>query len=120
MDAIGFSLETFDAIGGFRTRDGEFEIDASGEFPDGAKFEGIEDLKKILLDRRDEFARCLTEKMMIYAIGRGLEYYDRGSVRDIQKQVAADDYRMQSLIKQIVLSPPFRSRGGVTATASSD
>lgn len=113
MDAIGFALENFDPIGAFRTADGEFEIDASGEFPDGATFTGIEDLKTILLERRDEFTRCLAEKMMIYALGRGLEYYDRAAVREIESAVAADGYKMQTLIREIVMSPPFRSRGGL-------
>lgn len=113
MDAIGFALENFDPIGAFRTQDGEFAIDASGEFPDGATFTGIEDLKRILMERREEFTRCLTEKMLIYALGRGLEYYDRASVRAIETAVAADDFKMQTLIREIVLSPPFRSRGGL-------
>ena len=117
MDAIGFALENFDAIGAFRTSDGEFEIDASGEFPDGASFVGVEELKRILLEKSDDFTRCLTEKMLIYALGRGLEYYDRAAVREIQASVAADGYRLRTLIKQIVLSPPFQSRGGVDASA---
>ncbi|HRF01863.1 MAG TPA: DUF1592 domain-containing protein [Pirellulaceae bacterium] len=119
MDPIGFALESFDAIGAYRTMDGEFEIDSVGEFPDGTRFEGVEDLKTILRQRRDDFAQCLTEKLMIYALGRGLQYYDRPTVVRISRQAAADGDRFSSLIRAIVASPAFRSRGPYLSPAES-
>jgi hypothetical protein len=112
MDPIGFALENYNAIGAFRSKDGEFEIDPSGEFADGTKFAGPEDMKAILQSRRDEFTRCLTEKMLTYALGRGLEYYDRPSVERIAKSLAASDYRFSVLVTEIAKSDPFRQRRG--------
>lgn len=110
MDPIGFALENFDAVGAYRTKDGNFDVDASGEFPDGSKFAGPEDLKKIILQRKDEFARCLTEKLMIYALGRGMEYYDRPAVDRILKALTGGEYRFSVLVRAIVRSDAFRQR----------
>jgi hypothetical protein len=112
MDAIGFALENFDAIGAFRTKDGPFEIDASGEFPDGTQFQGPTELKALVRQRKDEFVRCLTEKMLTYALGRGLEVYDRPTIERIVKSLSAADYRFSLLVTQIVQSDPFRQRRG--------
>jgi hypothetical protein len=112
MDPIGFALENFNAVGAFRTKDGAFDIDASGEFADGAKFQGPEDLKTIIQGKSDLFARCLAEKMLIYALGRGLEYYDRPTVERIVQAVAANDYKFSALVIEIVKSDPFRLRRG--------
>lgn len=114
MDPIGFAMENFDAIGKFRTKDGEQAIDTSGQLPDGTLFSGIEDLKQILLNRKNQFAKCLTEKMLTYAIGRGLEYYDKPTVDHIVNELKAKDYKMSVLITEIVNSDPFRFRRGTT------
>jgi hypothetical protein len=111
MDPIGFALENYDAVGAFRTKDGSFEIDASGEFADGSKFTGPGDLKSIILAKREDFVRCLTEKMLTYALGRGIEYYDRPTIEKIVGAMPGQDYKMHSLIREIVLSEPFLKRG---------
>ncbi len=112
MDAIGFALENYNAIGAFRMKDGTLDIDATGELPDGTSFHGIADLKQILKERKQHFARCLTEKMLTYALGRGLEYYDRPTLERIVAQLEAKDYRSTVLITEIVKSEPFRLRRG--------
>jgi hypothetical protein len=113
MDPIGFALENFDAVGAFRTKDGTFEIDASGEFSDGTKFTGPADLKRIVMERKDEFCRCLTEKLLIYALGRGLEHYDRPTVERILKALPAGNYKFSVLMQEIVKSDAFRQRRGI-------
>ena len=112
MDPIGFALENYNAIGAFRKKDGGLEIDTTAVLPDGTTFDGIADLKQILKDRKQEFVRCLTEKMLIYALGRGLEYYDRPSVDRIVAQLESEGYRSSVLITEIVKSDPFRLRRG--------
>jgi len=111
MDPIGFSLENYDAVGAFRTKDGAFDIDASGEFADGSRFSGPGDLKSILMSKTEDFVRCLTEKMMTYALGRGIEYYDRPTIEKIVQAMPGKQYKMQALIQEIVLSEPFLKRG---------
>ncbi|GMU21692.1 MAG: hypothetical protein AMXMBFR13_17820 [Phycisphaerae bacterium] len=110
MDPIGFGLENYDAVGAWRTRDGEFEIDASGMLPEGERFEGPTELQRILLAQQNLFRRCLTQKVLTYALGRGLEYYDRCAVDAICRQVADSGDRMGVLILEIVKSAPFRRR----------
>ena len=112
MDPIGFALENYNAIGAFRTKEGELEIDTTAELPDGTSFDGIADLKQILKDRKQQFVRCLTEKMLTYALGRGLEYYDRPTVDRIVTQLEFEGYRSSVLITEIVKSDPFRLRRG--------
>ena len=112
MDAIGFALENYNAIGAFRTKEGELEIDTTAELPDGTAFNGIADLKQLLKDRKQQFVRCLTEKMLTYALGRGLEYYDRPTVDRIVAQLESEGYRSSVLITEIVKSDPFRLRRG--------
>ena len=112
MDPLGFGLENFDAIGAWRDRDGEFAIDASGELPDGSKFKRPAELKEILKAKKDDFARCLAEKMLTYALGRGLEYYDKCAVDEIADQLAKHDYKFSALILEIVASDPFQLRRG--------
>ncbi|MFM8572715.1 MAG: DUF1592 domain-containing protein [Pirellula sp.] len=111
MDPIGFALENYDAIGAFRTKDGAFDIDATGEFADGSKFSGPGDLKSIILSKREEFVRCLTEKMLTYALGRGIEYYDRPTIEKILQAMPGHEYKIHALIREIVLSDPFLKRG---------
>jgi Protein of unknown function (DUF1592)/Protein of unknown function (DUF1588)/Protein of unknown function (DUF1585)/Protein of unknown function (DUF1587)/Protein of unknown function (DUF1595)/Cytochrome C oxidase, cbb3-type, subunit III len=110
MDPIGFSTENFDAIGRWRTREGDTEIDASGSLPDGTKFEGIAGLQSALLKRPELFVSTMTEKLLTYALGRGLEYYDAAAVRNIVREARAHDFQFSSLITGIVRSTPFQMR----------
>ncbi|MFI5385284.1 MAG: DUF1592 domain-containing protein [Fimbriimonadales bacterium] len=108
MDGLGFALENFDAIGAWRTKDGPFDIDASGELPDGSKFTGPAELRSILLRKKNLFVRCLSEKMLTYALGRGLESYDDMAVDKIVRTVSNGDYKFSVLVKAVVESDPFR------------
>lgn len=111
MDQLGFGLENFDVIGGWRDRDGRFEIDASGTLPGDVHFDGPAQLMQILSEQnKSAFSRCLAEKMLTYALGRGLESYDRCAVDDIIKQLEQNDYRFGALVRAIVSSEPFRFR----------
>ena len=110
MDPLGFGLENFDPIGRWRTSIGNQPVDSTGVLPDGRKFEGPAQLKKVLLERKDDFIRNLAEKMLAYALGRGLEYYDVPTVKQISKTLAADGYRSSRLITEIVKSYPFQFR----------
>jgi hypothetical protein len=112
MDAIGFAFENYDAIGAYREKDGRFEIDSAGEFADGTRFQGAQDLKAIIAERKTPFARCLTEKMLTYALGRGAESYDRPAVERIVQRLEEDDYRFSALVTEIVKSDPFLKRRG--------
>jgi hypothetical protein len=112
MDPLGFGLENFDGIGGWRTKDGDFDIDASGELSGGAKFNGPRELKTILLARQDDFVHCLAEKMLTYALGRGVEYSDRCTVEDIATAVKQNDHKFASMILAIVESDAFQKRRG--------
>jgi hypothetical protein len=111
MDALGFGFENFDGIGRWRDRDGRYEIDPSGELPGGVTFSGPGELKAILRDMKRQFTRCLAEKLLIYALGRGLESQDRCVVDDIVSSVENSGYRFSSLVAAIVASDPFRHRG---------
>jgi hypothetical protein len=122
MDPLGFALENYNAIGQWRTEDANQPIDASGVLPNGTNFKGSAELKTILLQNRDAFAECLTEKLMTYALGRGLENYDRRAVKEIVGALAKDNYRFSTLIDGIVESVPFqmgRGVGSATIEASS-
>jgi hypothetical protein len=112
MDPLGFGLENFDAIGAWRTDDGKYPIDAKGALPDGRAFEGPDEIKAILRGDRDEFAACVTEKLLTYALGRGLERYDRRTVKEIVGRLGARDYRFSALVLEIVNSMPFQMRRG--------
>jgi len=111
MDPAGLSLETFDAVGKRRVVDEAFlPIDASGVLPDGTAFEGVAGLREVLLSRSDRFVTALTEKLLTYALGRGLEHYDAPAVRKITREAARTDHRFSSLILGIVESTPFQMR----------
>ena len=110
MDPLGFGLENYDAIGAWRVKDGKMSVDASGTLPGGKSFNGPRELKAILKGREAAFARCLTEKLMTYALGRGLEYDDHAAVAEIVNAAAGDGYRMQSLLLGVVHSDPFQKR----------
>jgi hypothetical protein len=108
MDPLGFALENFDAIGRWRTTGDGAPIDNSSVLPDGTSFQGVAGLRKILLGHGGQFARALTEKLMTYALGREVEYYDLPAIRQITRDAASSDYRWSSLIKGIVKSAPFQ------------
>jgi hypothetical protein len=112
MDPLGFGLENYDAIGRWRTADGTFPVDSSGTLPDGKSFSTPAEMRVILTAQTPQFSRTLTEKMMTYALGRGLKVYDRRTVEAINGAMAADGYRFQTLIHQIIESLPFQSRRG--------
>ena len=110
MDPLGFALENFDGIGQWRTVEGGNPIDSSGMLPDGTPFQGPGELRQALLTKKEGFVRTLTEKLLTYALGRGLEYYDAPAVRKITHEAAPDDYRWSSLIMGVVQSMPFQGR----------
>jgi len=112
MDAMGFAFENYDAIGAFRKKDGEFDIDSSATLPDGRTIQGPSGLREVLLERKELFARSLSEKMLTYAIGRGVEYYDKRPLDGIVSGLAADNYKFSRLVIEIVRSDPFRMRRG--------
>ena len=108
MDPLGFALENFDGIGQWRTAEGPTRIDASGSLPDGTKFDGPAELRKILLSHPEQFVTTVTKKLLTYAMGRGVEYYDLPTVRQIMREAAPGDYKWSSLILGIVKSVPFQ------------
>jgi len=121
MDAMGFAFENFNAVGQWRDRDGTFPIDPSGTLPTGESFQGPEELKRILRSR-ESFLLSLSEKMLTYALGRGLEYYDKCAVDDVVANLKAHDHRFSALVQGIVESRPFRfkSVGSTTMSAALD
>jgi mono/diheme cytochrome c family protein len=110
MDPIGFAMENFDAVGRWRDRDGDSLIDTSGIFPDGEKFDGMAGLKATLLSRPQEFVSTVTEKLLMYAIGRNVQYYDEPAIRSIVKEGVRDNYAFASLVLGVVKSAPFQMR----------
>jgi hypothetical protein len=110
MDAIGFGFENYDAIGRWRTSDDGAKLDTAGDLPGGVKFSNAVELKKIFMDRKDAFTRCVTEKMLIFALGRGLNDFDDQVVESISAAVAKNDYKFSTLITRIVTSYPFLHR----------
>ena len=110
MDPLGFSLENFDGIGAWRTTEGGTPIDASSTLPDGASFEGPAGLRDLLLGQEERFAETVTDKLLTYALGRGVEYYDGPAVRKITRDAAASDYRWSQVILGIIESTPFQMR----------
>jgi hypothetical protein len=116
MDPLGFALENYNAVGRWRTEDAGQPVDASGTLPDGKSFRGSAELKGLLAGNREAFAECLTEKLMTYALGRGLEGYDRPAVKQIVRDLSANNYRFSALISGIVNSAPFQMGRGEEAT----
>jgi hypothetical protein len=110
MDPIGFSLENFDAVGAWRVRDGASPIDASGQLADGTAVDGVVTLRRAILKRPDVFVGTMTEKMLTYALGRGLASYDMPVVRDIVRQADRAGLRFSSIVLGIVDSAPFQMR----------
>ena len=117
IDPLGFALENFDVIGGWRTLDESGKpVDASGTTASGAKVEGLRGLRALLLDEPQQFPRTVTEKLLAYALGRRLEHYDRPTVRKIVSDAAAHDYRWSALILGVVESPAFLMRASQAAS----
>jgi len=110
MDPIGFAMENFDAVGRWRERDGDQPIDATGVFPEGTKFEGIPGLKKELLRQPEQFVGTVAERLLMYAIGRNLQYYDAPTVRAVLRESAPANHTLASLVLGIVKSRPFQMR----------
>lgn len=117
LDPLGFGLENFNAIGAWRNEDGKFPVDSTGVLPGGRSFRGPVELKAILLkDGRDAFTREMAERLLTYALGRGLERYDRPALAAIQASLPSHDYRFSQLVLEIVNSLPFRMRSAREAT----
>ena len=111
MDPIGFALENYDGVGAWRSKDAGSVIDAAGKLPDGTLFEGPAGLTKLLLTKyRDEFIATFTSKLLTYALGRGLEYYDTPAVRAIMRDAERQNSTIPALIQAIVKSPQFQMR----------
>jgi hypothetical protein len=112
MDPIGLALENLDGVGRWRTLgESSTPIDASGQLPDGTRFEGPLGLKRALLARSDQFVTTVVEKLLTYALGRGIEYFDQPAVRTIVRSAARDEYRFASgLVMGVVESVPFQMR----------
>jgi hypothetical protein len=110
MDPIGFALENFDAVGAWRTRDVGMPIDASGQLTDGTPIDGISTLRQAILKRPDMFVGTFSEKLLTYALGRGLDYYDRPAVRGIVHEAGQSQYRFSAVVMALVKSTPFQMR----------
>jgi len=111
MDELGFALEHFDAVGRWRDEDEGLPVDSRGELPDGTTFDGAVAMQAVIAtNMKHKFVRCLTEKMFIYALGRGLEYYDECTTDLVIDHLANNEYRFSDLVTQVVLSQPFRER----------
>ena len=120
MDPVGFALENFDAIGRWRTEEHGQPIDATARLVDGTKLDGAVDLRDALLGYRDRFVQTTTEKLMTYALGRGLEYYDMPTVRAITRNAAKNDYRFSDLIMGIVASDAFQRKSAEETPAATE
>ncbi len=112
IDPLGFGLENYNAIGGWRTHDGKFPIDTAGTLPGGRQFDTPKELKEILKDNAEAFTECVTEKMLTFALGRGLEQYDKQHLKSISHEVARDGHRFSRLVIEIARSKPFLMRRG--------
>lgn len=111
MDAIGFGLENYDAVGKWRTQDGNLDLDTSGSLPGGRSFKSPAELRDILVKTEaDSFTRTLTKKLLTYALGRGVKRTDNPAVDEIQRQLQLADYKFSALVDGIVTSVPFRMR----------
>jgi hypothetical protein len=110
MDALGMGFENFDAIGQWRDEEAGKPVDASGDLPDGGHFSGAIELISLLEQQQDEFVKAFTEKLMTYALGRGLEYYDRCAVDRIVETARPQQHSFSALAKAIVLSDSFLKR----------
>jgi len=119
MDVLGFGLENYNAIGRWRLMDGKFPIDSAGTLPGGKTFSSPAEMKTVLLSNLPEIARCLSEKMMIYALGRGLQPFDRPALNEINSDWKAQSYPFQTLVFEVARSLPFQERRGEAVTSKS-
>jgi len=119
MDVLGFGLENYDGIGQWRSKDGKFDLDTSGIMPNGKSFQNPAEMRVVLQSELPDFARCITEKMLTYALGRGLERYDRRAIESITRKLAPANYPFQALVQEIVQSLPFSMRRGETPRTDS-
>jgi mono/diheme cytochrome c family protein len=110
MDPLGFALENFDAVGAWRSHDNAMPVDAQGSMPDGTKFDGVTGLRQALLARPEIFTNAFVEKLMTYALGRGIEWYDAPAIRGIVRDAGKSNYQFSSIVLGIVNSVPFRMR----------
>ena len=110
MDPVGFALENYDAIGRWRTADAGNPIDTSGMLFDGTSFDGLAELQSVLVERPELFVTTMVEKLMVFATGRGVEYYDGPAIRRIVRDAAVDDFRFSSLVMGVIRSMPFQKR----------
>ena len=121
---MGFVMENFDAVGTWRTEDAGHPIDPTGETNDGTQLDGIKSLRDLAVSKSDLFAEVVTEKLLTYAIGRGLDYRDMPLVRSLTRDAAKDDYRFSSLLMGVIDSPAFtmnlKTATGVTTAASGE
>jgi hypothetical protein len=117
MDPLGFALENFDATGKWRDKEDGVPIDPSSTLTDGTKIASPQTFRELLLSRKNQFIGTVTEKMLAYAMGRAVEYYDQPTVRQLVRETAPDNHRWSSLILGIVTSQPFQMRRVPEATA---
>jgi hypothetical protein len=111
MDPLGFALENFNGVGEWRTiSEANAPVDASGVLPNGVKFNGPAELRKVLLSHPEQFANTVTDRLLTYALGRGVEYYDQPAIRKITREAASSNYQWSSVIVGIVNSAPFQMR----------
>jgi hypothetical protein len=110
MDPLGFALENYDAVGAWRDRDGREPIDTRGQFVDGSAIDGVVSLRRAVLRHPENFVAVFTEKLLTYALGRGLDYRDMPTVRSIVQDSERSNYRFSALILEIVRSVPFQKR----------
>jgi hypothetical protein len=110
MDPIGFALESYDAIGRYRTKDGDFPVDSAGKMPNGQEFQNAAEMKQQLRAAPEEFVYCFTERLLTYALGRGVERTDKPVVRAIAREAQANGYPMSSIVLGVVRSAPFQMR----------
>jgi Protein of unknown function (DUF1585)/Protein of unknown function (DUF1588) len=118
MDPIGLALENFDAVGAWRTSYGASPIDASGQLSDGIRIDGPVSLRNALLHRREVFVRTIAEKLLTYALGRSVEFYDMPAIRRIARQASTTDYRWSSMVIGVITSQPFQMRTAPSAAVA--
>jgi hypothetical protein len=117
MDAIGLAMENYDAIGKWRTDDAGKPMDVSGTLPDGNKFTGPKELKRVLLGKKSQFTKAMTERLLTYALGRGVERTDRCNLDAMAKSVAAKNHKFSAMVEAVITSKPFRERRGDESTS---
>jgi len=110
MDPVGFALDNYDAVGRWRVTEASQPIDAAGGLPDGRQFVGVAGLEQAVLERPEQFVQTLTEKLLTFALGRGVEHYDAPAVRTVVREAKEDNYRFSRIILGIVQSTPFQMR----------